>query len=301
MSTVAVELARVEGRRLVRNPAVWLAFLLSAQWIQSATRTDNAEDVYHQLVGYALVVPGFVMLFHTVLAVLRARMAGTEELHTTVPVDQARRSIGHGASALAAGLIGLCWLVVLLIVHRPSAILGTTYTLRSEDPLVWQQLGVPRPNVAQMLQGPLSLVAASCLVVALARWIPTWLVMVPLAFAAMSQLTFAGMWAGAPTSAVDWLNPISRGFVHDTWVGCGETDALCDLVVSGFDRTTPWWHLAYLIALAVFFVAVAVLRHRRDRPAWLAFGLSGVALASLAAAQSVVYERFEPLVTAVGG
>jgi hypothetical protein len=72
-------------------------------------------------------------------------------------------------------------------------------------------------------------------------------------------------------------------------------------VVSGFDRTTPWWHLAYLIALAVFFVAVAVLRHRRDRPAWLAFGLSGVALASLAAAQSVVYERFEPLVTAVGG
>jgi hypothetical protein len=85
--------------------------------------------------------------------------------------------------------------------------------------------------------------------------------------------------------------------VHGEWVGGCTEASPCSLEVAGFDTVTPWWHLAYLAALAVFLVVVAVLRHRRDRAVWIAFGLSGVTMASLGAAQSVVYERFEPLTT----
>ena len=51
---------------------------------------------------------------------------------------------------------------------------------------------------------------------------------------------------------------------------------------------TPWWHLAYLAALAVFFVAVAVLRHRRDRKAWYVFAVALAAVVALALVQASV-------------
>lgn len=296
MSTAEVQLARVEGARLARNPAVWLGFGLSAMWLRSAARTDDAEDAYNLLVGYGLLLPGLVMVVHTILGVLRARTSGADELLSAVPVTADRRSVGHAASTLVAGAVAVGWVAASIAVLRPGDVLGTQRVLRDGDLMIWTTLDVPRPNVAQLLQGPAALVAAACIAVAVARWLPTWLVAAPFAVAVMMQLTFAGLWSGAPVSLADWINPLARGWVHDGWVGpCGpEPGSLCELQVAGFDRVTPWWHLAYLVAIAVLFVAVAVLRHRRDRAAWTVFGVSFAVAAALVVVQAIVYERFVP-------
>ena len=60
------------------------------------------------------------------------------------------------------------------------------------------------------------------------------------------------------------------------------------------------WHASYLVALAVFLVIVAVLRHRRDRLTWTVFALSLGALLMFAVAQVIVYERFTPLALGAG-
>ena len=123
------------------------------------------------------------------------------------------------------------------------------------------------------------------------RWIPTWLVVGPLLFLAAWQITLAGTWFGMPTSAVNWSFPLATGVIHGEWMGCGENDPVCDLPVSGFDGSTPWWHLGYLLAVAVLAVVVAILRHRRDRTLWMALAASGAVVIIFATVQAVVYQR----------
>ena len=134
----------------------------------------------------------------------------------------------------------------------------------------------------------MALVAMTTFVVALVRWIPSWLVLLPLAFVLLVQGVFLGVFFGVPTGNATWWFPLASGVVHGEWIGCGETDSVCDLPVSGFDRVTPWWHLAYLVAISAFFVVAAVLRHRRDRTTWCAFAAALAAVVALAIVQVVV-------------
>jgi hypothetical protein len=295
MSTVELALGRVEGGRLVRNPAVWLAFAMSGLWLGAAYTTDNAEDRYNVLLGYALIVPGLVMLFHVGLATLRGRMSGTEELFETLPVSHDRRTVGHGLSTVGAAALAFAFIGVAIALLRPSSALGEVRWLRRIEPLRWELFAIPRPNVAQIIQGPLAVVVVSCLAIALVRWIPSWAVLLVFVVMASMQLTVLGLWYGTSTSVVEWLFPMPTGIVQDGWYGtCSdEPPAYCDLVVSGFDRTTPWWHAAYLVALAVWLVTIAVLRHRRDRTTWTAFGAASVAVVTLAVAQLLVFETYD--------
>jgi hypothetical protein len=286
-------LGRVEAGRLVRNPALWLGFAPSGLWLHAAFATDNTEDHYNVLIGYPLVVPGLVMLFHVGLATLRGRMSGTEELFETVPVGRDRRTVGHGVSTVASGLLGLAFVVVALVVLRPSSPIGQISGLRRADPLDFERFDVPRPNVAQLLQGPLAVVVVCCLTIALVRWVPSWVVLLVMTFLALVQLTFAGLWFGtARTSVVEWLGLLPVGLVHSEWVGCGPDDPICELVMSGYDRATPWWHAGYLVALALWFVSIAVLRHRRDRVAWITFGGALTAVVAFGVAQYLVFEQY---------
>jgi hypothetical protein len=107
-------------------------------------------------------------------------------------------------------------------------------------------------------------------------------------------VTFAGTFFGMGTGIVNWSFPLATGVVHGEWIGCSENDPVCVLPVSGFDRSTPWWHLVYLVAVAVLAVVVAVLRHRRDRTMWLALAISGAAVIGLVTVQAVVFERYVP-------
>lgn len=282
MSVVEVELGRIEGERLLRNPALWVALGLTAWWTWTEVGGSGSEKAYFLLTGYSLLLPGFVVVIHTIMAVQRARTAGAEELLRAVPVAQDRRTVGHGVSALAGGLVGVATIAAIVVALRPGTVLGPG-TGQLPGSIV-----VPRPNVAQLLQGPLAMIAVTAFVIALVRWVPSRLVLGPLSVLVLFQGVILGVWFAAASVGTDWLFPLTTGVVHGAWIGCGETDPTCKLPVSGFDRATPWWHLAYLAVIAVFFVAVAVLRHRQDRTTWSIGITSLAAVVALAIVQVVV-------------
>ncbi len=284
-------LARTEGVRLWRNPLVWVAMAATANMVRSA---ESAEDRYLVLVGYALMLPGLAMVLHVLLAVLRSRSSNSEELLGVLPIGADRRSVGHAMSALAAGLLGVMMTAVIYLFMRPASNLGR-WDL-SEPSMI----EAPRPNLAQLLQGLAALVAVGAFVVALVRWIPTWLVIAPLVFLMFVQGLFFGIFFGVPAGGESWLWPLVTGTVHGEWVGCGELDPICDLPISGFDRVTAWWHLAYLAALCVWLTTVAVVRHRQDRRAWVAFGCSLAAVMALAVTQVMTSDTYVAIEKAVG-
>jgi hypothetical protein len=281
-------LGRTEGGRLLRNPAIWLSFVLTALWVRSARGEIEGENQLLLLVGFGLLLPGFVMVVAVVLATLRGRIEHTEELLSTLAVAPDRRSVGHAVSTLACGAIGLLATIVMYVALSPSNPLGS-WKADDRAPAVL----VPRPNIAQMLQGPLAIIAVGAFVIACVRWIPTWLVLVPLAFMVFVQGLFAGIFHSLRASGTRWLYPLNTGVVNDEWIGgCETEDAMCNLPVNGFDATTPWWHLGYLASLAVWFTTVAVLRHRRDRAAWLWFGATSGVLMAFVVAQFLVADGF---------
>ena len=278
MSTATGQLAWAEGRRLIRNPVLWISMLPLVPWVRVADGPTGAENGLILLVGFGLVIPGLVMVVATVFAVLRPRLEHTEPLLTTLAVGPDRRSIGHSLSTLAGGAVAVLVTGVLALA------------LARHDPLgVWPDEGraivVPRPNVAQMLQGPLSIVVLLVFVVALVRWIPTWLVIIPVTFAMFIQATFLGAFHSVATNAGRWLLPLNTGVVHSEWKGGCLDDSPCFLDKSGFDGGTAWWHLGYLASLAVWLATTAVLRHRRDRVTWAWFAVSLIAVVAFAAVQ----------------
>lgn len=282
--TAELHLARAEGRRLLTNPFVWLALIPTVMWAHGAKGDpDESTDPYYLLVGYGLMLPGFVIAVVTILAVLRSRATGADGLLDTMPVGRDRRSVAHGYSVLAGAIVGGVLTLGLYVYFRPS----TPILIRRLDTIPYI-LPVPRPNVAQLLQGPLAIAAVCAFVVALVRWVPTWLVAVPLFFLVFVQGLAAGIWDAIPTSPLSWLWPLATGVVQKGWTGCGEFES-CMLRLSGYDQATPWWHLAYLLALGAWFVTIAVLRHRRDRAAWTAFAITLAAVVMFAVVQGVVY------------
>lgn len=290
MTRVERSLARVEGVRLLRNPVLWLAFVPLGVWLRSARTTDRGEDAFNLLVGFGVVVPGTVSAVLVALAAMRSRRCGADELLGAVPVGPERRTIAHAMSLLAAAGAVVVWVVVELVVLRPGTMLGRTSNT------IPVGVEIPRPNIAQLLQGPAALLAIGCLAVAVARWVPTWAVLPVFGAGAVLQLTWFGTWSGTAVGWPSWLWPLARGWVNGSWVGCSSASTICSVYVSGFDRVTPWWHLGYLLALAVLFAVVGAARDRRDRRVVTAIAAAALVVAFFAAAQFVVFERYTPLV-----
>lgn len=287
MSSPTVALAIAEGRRFVRNPMIWVSLVPTGLWLRVAVRDSYGEDRLFLLVGYGLGISGFVMVAAAVLATLRGRMERTDELLDTLAVGPDRRSLGHLGSTLALGAIGVIVTIAIGVVLRPAESLGTW------DPSdTGVAVGIPRPNLAQLLQGPLALVAVATLAIAVVRWVPTWLVLVPLLFALMVQMLFMGVYHGVPADGGRWLFPLASGIVNGSWSGCGDGETGCVLAVSGYDRVAPWWHAGYLVAVTCWFGSVAVLRHRRDRRTWAWFVVSLAALMGIGLVQVLTATEF---------
>ncbi len=287
MSSPTVALAIAEGRRFVRNPLIWVSLLPSALWLRAALPESAGEARLFLLVGYGLGMSGFVMVAAAVLATLRGRREHTDELLDTLAIGPDGRSLAHLGSTLALGAIGVIVTIVIAIVLRPGDSLGTW------DPSdTGVAVDIPRPNLAQLLQGPLALVAVATLAIAVVRWVPTWLVLVPLLFALMVQMLFIGVYHGVPAVGGRWFFPLGTGIVNGTWSGCRDGETGCVLAVSGYDRVAPWWHAGYLVAASCWFGSIAVLRHRRDRRSWAWFVVSLAALVGVGLVQVATAREF---------
>jgi hypothetical protein len=285
----AGQLARIEATRLVRNPAVWLGVVLGGVMVG---RAEAANELHFLLIGYGVLLPGLVMLVASAFAVRRDRSSGATELMATTPTDHRTRTAGHGfAGLVGGGGLALTVTAAMWLYRARDATLGP-----AEDTIPMNVI-VPRPNVAQFLQGPLAVVALCALGVLIGRWLPSWLVVVVVVIPAMIQFLMLGLWNGSGTRAANWLFPLSGGWVVGDWIGgCTETSP-CHLPLQGFDRTTPWWHLGYLVALTAVLVVTAMLGARRDRSTVVAWLVAAGAVIAFAAIQSVVYTPF----ASVGG
>jgi len=285
---VAVNLAAVEGRRLVRNPLMWLSMIPAVLW---AALVDNADDTHFVLTGYGLIFTCFAVTVLVAMAARRSRFNHTGPLLDVLPSGSSTRTVGLGLAGVAPACAALVATTVVWIVVWPSTSLGTsTQTVNSG-------VDVPRPNFAQFLQGPLAIGVFGALGLVLARWFPGWLIGAALAVPMLIQFLWFGGWHAEGSHAYVWLVPLATGWVTDGWTGaCDNTDANCDLALSGFDQTTPWLHLGYLVALAATLIAIAVLRRHRDRRTWMIFCAALASVAVFVVAQWIVYERFEPVI-----
>jgi hypothetical protein len=287
-----MQLARVEATRLVKNPVVWLAIAVMGVVVQ---RVDEASGVHFLLVGYGVLLPGFVLLIACAAAARRDRTSGATELMATMSTGEPARLAGFGlAGAAAGGGLALAVTAVVWLLRARDSTLGTTSDTMPPNVMV------PRPNAAQFLQGPLAVVVLCALGVLLGRLLPSWLVVIALLLPAMIQLLWLGMWSGVATNETNWWFPLSSGWVTGEWIGCRTGDPMCDLPLQGFDRVTPWWHLPYLAAIAVLLVITAVLLSRRNRNSVLAWLGAATTVVAFAAIQAAVHTPFTS-VASIGG
>lgn len=284
MTSVAVEsqqlaptvwqLARVEGRRLLRHPVVLVALVLSAAWTFTFARADVGGD-YFAVAGPGLL-PLLAALVAANLATLRSRRSDTEELYESLPSPARTRTLAH--------LVSVGWLFAGSAVFVAAAFVG----LGGLDGFVVDFDGTTAvPSVAELAHGPLAVATVAALGIALARWIPflpagpvlaTGLVVLQMPMTTWNVQN-AGAWFLPLVNAADTPPgtsfPCERSAVADGW--CGEPV---------FQTTAAGWHLAYLAGLVIAFGGVALLRHDR-RPRTIAVGVAGLAVAAVAGALQI--------------
>ncbi len=263
------QLARVEGRRLLRHPVVLVAFVLSVVWIVALAKGMVGGD-YFAVAGPGLL-PLLAALVAANLATLRSRRSDTDELYESLPSPERTRTLAH--------LLSLGWLLAGSAIFVAAAFVG----LGGHDGFVINYDGATAgPSVAEFAQGPLAITTVAALGIALARWIP-FLPAAPVLAAGLVVFQMPTTLWGIE-SAWKWFLPLANA--ADTPPG---TSFPCDRSGEGvgwcgepvFQTTAAGWHLAYLAGFGIAFGAVALLRHDR-RPRTIAIGVAGLAIAAVA-------------------
>lgn len=280
----AVQLGRLEAARVIRNPFLWASFLPALVW---AALADNAVDEHFLLSGYGLVLAWFAAMAITAVAARRTRDQQVRQGLDVLPLGSDTRTLGVGFGAAGTLLTATVITVLIWVIRWPEAFLGTTVDT------VPRGVPVPRPTLAQFAQGPLVMLVFAMIGLVIGRWVPSWLLVPALFVPIVVQFLWFGVWVSGGTPWFSWLLPMATGWVSSTeWVGpCDSSVAVCDLQLSGFDRVTPWWHAAYLIALALLLASCAVaLDGGKAARRW--FGAAAITTIALGAIQVLTYERW---------
>lgn len=239
-------LARREGWRLVRHPAVVIGVALTV-WLLW-TVSPNGGSWWHDSIEVVLVlVPlGWCALIAGNLSALRSRRYRTDELFASLPVAASVRTAAHALSATGTAVVAAIMLAVWMGMH------ALTRHPAGSGPVLGEV------GVAVLIVGGGTVVG-----VAVARWLPRALFVIP---AILATAVIAANTLNSLTAPSRWL-----GF----WVEASP---------AGLPEITPRptaWHLVWVAAWVVIMGAVAVARHGRSR-ALVATALVAVAVASLA-------------------
>ena len=249
---VAWQLARREGRRMLRHPIIWVGALLSL--VIFGFFTWHAAPVLHRddvFMAAAMLPLAAATLIVANLAASRATRNATDELYETTSSSRGLRIVGHIASlaypvALALILIGVMFVYLLL-----DAPVGT-------------------PRIAEIAVGPLMVVLFGAVGVTIGRWNPhpalgPMAVVVAGALQYMLIQPIVGSLATNSTirDPSGWLAP---------WVPMSMTGEVpSELVIR-----PAGWHLLYLAGITLIFIGVALTR-RGSRTRLLPLFLAGTA------------------------
>jgi hypothetical protein len=230
MRRAVLTIARVEGRRLIRHPAVIVAVALAI--VSTAPYLISNNLTHEHNVGWLLEVAAILISLVALLAAnlgaSRSGRDGSEELFRSAPLSPASRTVAH---ALAAG-----WLMALLAL----LLLAGDIAIRAAGKGSRSDAGVALFPMFELVQGPLILGLFALIGVAVARWFPTALAGL---VAGVGIFVIVNVIGNAPEDAT-WLRltPFDPSFVNDG----GVLIAL---------------HITYLVGIGATVLAVGLVRH----------------------------------------
>ncbi len=253
----SVQLARLEGRQLLRNEAFIVGIFMSIAilvvfglvWASDNIGAHNSWRYWLALLPvFTLPFAGMTLVAMN-LAALRARREGVEELFGSLPATATARVVGH---------VGSVWMALIVQIGFVCSTFAIGW-------FVTEHFGtIDAASIGDVAVSFVLVFCAGSLAVALARWLPN-----PLgALAALVVLAIVGSAIGAigghHWSLTRQLSIWPRYPDHD-WA----------LAIR-----PNWWHAAYLLSLGLFVAVVAVARQRRDRMV-LVLGVGTLSLAGL--------------------
>lgn len=158
---VAIALAPGEARRIVRSVAFLLFLPLSVLALVASVEDQTVWSLASASAALGLVPLGWRLIALTDLAALRDKRHGVDTMTETMPASAAARTGGH----MLGGLVGVPVGIVLLCVFSVMFEMGN-------DP-------IGAPDLLE-LAVPLLIVAGAAVVgVAVARWLPHGIFIVP--------------------------------------------------------------------------------------------------------------------------
>ncbi|MFI7105994.1 hypothetical protein ACIBK9_06780 [Nonomuraea sp. NPDC050227] len=248
-------LALAETRRLMLHPLAITGLVLH---LIGLAATEWAPRPAYSALTNALVLPlGVPLFFAAVLTASATRRAGTDELLAATP---AGRDLRTAASCLAA-------LGPFLLACAMQAVMAAVYAVAGVE--------LERfPSLYEIGAGPLCVLGAGTLGVAVARWLP---------------------WPGASVLVMLVLIAVN-GVVeplHSTLTMLGFYVEFARwgpppyLEAVGFVAGSPDWHALYLLALSLGAGALAMIRDAARRWLWLGVGAALVAIAAVAATRQL--------------
>ncbi|HUP71431.1 MAG TPA: hypothetical protein VM282_00135 [Acidimicrobiales bacterium] len=244
-----LQLARVEAFRLHVHPGtiIGLALMLSLGplAIFTSERIDLGTAESDQLLVCVLFAWG--ALVASACAVLRSRRHHTDELFATLPMTIESRTAAH---LLATASLMIAGAIVTALVFIVSATSG---------------FGTPRWSIVAL--GPVLIVGAAVLGVAVARWVP----LVGAAFAACLATIIVQANFHQQSPQWRWLHFLVYADVADQY--------------RELEIRHDEWHLVFVVASIGVPVAVALLRSGWTRRVATVFGASALVLVVSGVAQ----------------
>ncbi|MEV4398431.1 hypothetical protein [Nonomuraea sp. NPDC049607] len=244
-------LALAETRRLMLHPlaiaglALYLLGLATTEWAP--------RPAYSALTNGFVVLWGLPIFFAATLTASATRRAGTDELLAVTPVGRNLRT----AACCLAGL------GPFLLACAIQAVMVTVYVVADVE--------LERfPSVHEIAAGPLCMLGACFLGVAVARWLP-WpgvSVLVMLALIVVNQ------------RVEPHHSTLSMLGLYVEFARWGPPPYLEGV---GFLPGSPAWHALYLLALSLGAGALAMTRDSDRRGLWVGIGAALVVTASVAA------------------
>ncbi len=265
--SVAARLSRIETRRLLASPLIWVGFALvgltclmvldtgipdQSEWLSLSGRFTPM--LIYPLCGMVLIAAN--------RAALRPRRDGTVELLDSLPARPATRTLSLVLALRGPVLVGVAATAALTV--------GIWFGAgKSADASLWSrsELRVPFGDIGTAnIVGAIVLVAcAGALGIVLARLLPWGLVSI-VAVVVVGFLT-GGLGADDLSPAVSGLSPVANG---------ADLPAFLSPVAQG-------WHVVYLVGLGAIAVGAAFLLDRERR-----WGIAVLAVAAVLVATSVV-------------